>query len=315
MPNPAGVSQCSSNTCGDINDPNNSELTKLDENMYQDNGARDTDGTCLGQVYIFNGKPSRCRPPGLTVGVLNDCCVSDKEIIQDDMGTMISVAEDTVSTLYDIGTISYYTYQLTTGATTFAEVTEGIGNSGAVMNSMGGVFEAISAGADLVSALTEGISAYCSALVASPAVIIGVVVAVVMKVLMGGGCDKTDIQTGQGVKSKQCHFIGDYCEKKLLGACYQRARGYCCFNSKMARIIQEQGRPQLQSFQPNGAWGGPDAPNCRGFTPDEFQALDFSRIDLSEYFEDVQKDLATKIDGSQQTIMQNIQNKFQATQK
>lgn len=53
----------------------------------------------------------------------------------------------------------------------------------------------------------------------------------------------------------------------------------------------------------------------RGFTPDEFQALDFSRIDLSEYFEDVQKDLATKIDDSQQTIMQNIQNKYEATPK
>lgn len=83
----------------------------------------------------------------------------------------------------------------------------------------------------------------------------------------------------------------------------------------MARIIHEQGRPQLHAFQPDGAWGTPAQPNCRGFSPDEFQALDFSKIDLSEYFDDVQKDLATKIQGSQQTIMENIQNKNQATQK
>ena len=83
----------------------------------------------------------------------------------------------------------------------------------------------------------------------------------------------------------------------------------------MARIIHEQGRPQLQAFQPNGAWGFPELPNCRGFTPEEFQGLDFSRIDLSEYFADLQKELAGKIQGSQTTIMQNIQNRYQALPK
>ena len=27
---------------------------------------------------------------------------------------------------------------------------------------------------------------------------------------------------------------------------------------------------------------------CRGFTPEEFQALDFSKIDLSEYYADIE---------------------------
>lgn len=27
---------------------------------------------------------------------------------------------------------------------------------------------------------------------------------------------------------------------------------------------------------------------CRGFTPEEFQALDFSRIELSEYYADIE---------------------------
>ncbi len=174
----------------------------------------------------------------------------------------------------------------------------------------------MASGATGASALGAGLQAYAAALFNPATIAIAIVVMVVMKVLMGSGCDQGDIQTGMQNAAKDCHYVGDYCQKKWpLVGCVQKAKSFCCFNSKMARIIHEQGRPQLQSFQPNGAWGVPEAPNCRGFTPDEFQALDFSRIDLSEYFEDVQKDLATKIDGSQQTIMQNIQNKYQATTK
>ena len=141
---------------------------------------------------------------------------------------------------------------------------------------------------------------------------IAVVVLVVMKVLMGSGCDQGDIQTGMQEKAKDCHFVGDYCQKRyrFIG-CVQKAKGYCCFNTKMARIIHEQGRQQLNAFQPNGDWGLPASPNCRGFTPDEFQALDFSRIDLSEYFSDIQKDLTNKIQGAQQTITNSINTKFQ----
>lgn len=73
--------------------------------------------------------------------------------------------------------------------------------------------------------------------------------------------------------NKQC--IGKYCRSTY--------RGSCCFNSKIARIIHQQGRPQIKR-----GWGSSQSPDCRGFTPDEFQKLDFSKIDLSEYINDVQ---------------------------
>src|SRR3546814_19770346 len=63
--------------------------------------------------------------------------------------------------------------------------------------------------------------------------------------------------------------------------------GECCFNTKLGRIIQEQGRPQLKAFNGN-LWGTAKKPMCRGFTPEEFQALDFSKIDLSEYYADIE---------------------------
>jgi conjugal transfer mating pair stabilization protein TraN len=98
----------------------------------------------------------------------------------------------------------------------------------------------------------------------------------------------------------ECHFIGDYCKQEwwLIG-CVQRANVYCCFNSMLARIIQEQGRPQLQSF--NG-WGSVSSPDCRGFTEEEFSHIDFSKIDFSEYIN------ATK--AAMDNKMQVIQNKL-----
>jgi len=116
-------------------------------------------------------------------------------------------------------------------------------------------------------------------------------------------CGDGDAMTVQAAGAGRCHYVGDYCQEEwpLIG-CVQRANTYCCFNSKLGRIIHEQGRPQLQQFAGNGGWGGAESPNCRGFTPEEFQMLDFSRIDLSEYFGDIR----TK---ATQEVQQNMEGK------
>ncbi|WP_028842915.1 conjugal transfer protein TraN [Thermodesulfovibrio yellowstonii] len=118
-------------------------------------------------------------------------------------------------------------------------------------------------------------------------------------------CDKQDIQTSTFRESGYCHEVGEYCVKKWpLVGCVQKAISHCCFNSKLARIIHEQGRPQLNSFGPGGGWGDPKSPNCRGLLPEEFQAMDFNKIDLSEYLEDIQRNI-------RQNVEQQIQDTFQ----
>ncbi len=98
----------------------------------------------------------------------------------------------------------------------------------------------------------------------------------------------------------QCHYVGDYCSEKWLSVCVQRKKTYCCFGSALARIIGEQGRQQLGI-----GWGTPKSPECRGFTPDEFQKLDFDKIDFSEWFEHyVEPEM-------QQNINENIRNAFE----
>nr|WP_255573934.1 conjugal transfer protein TraN [Erythrobacter sp. SCSIO 43205] len=42
-----------------------------------------------------------------------------------------------------------------------------------------------------------------------------------------------------------CAYVGTYCSKKVLGVCVTKRKAYCCFESKLSRILQEQGRKQL----------------------------------------------------------------------
>jgi conjugal transfer mating pair stabilization protein TraN len=60
----------------------------------------------------------------------------------------------------------------------------------------------------------------------------------------------------------------------------------------------------LQAFGPTGSWGRPKSPNCRGFTPEEFQMLDFDNIDLSEWYGDI-------VTQTQQNITNTMQNKIE----
>ena len=112
-----------------------------------------------------------------------------------------------------------------------------------------------------------------------------------------------------------CHEIGTYCSKelKLLVAkiCIEHTKSYCCYNSRLARIISEQGRAQIGK-----SWGSPKSPNCSGFTQSEFAAIDFSRIDLSEFMGEVMANIKMPNIGTmsqqiQTSVQQKMQNYYQ----
>ncbi|MCD8339041.1 MAG: conjugal transfer protein TraN, partial [Burkholderiales bacterium] len=64
--------------------------------------------------------------------------------------------------------------------------------------------------------------------------------------------------------------------------CIERAESYCCYNSRLARIIQEQGRDQI-----NKSWGSAKNPDCSGFLIEELESLDFETMDLGEFEEEI----------------------------
>ena len=96
-------------------------------------------------------------------------------------------------------------------------------------------------------------------------------------------CEQADQLTAIRKSENLCVALGSYCSKKVLGVCLTKKEGYCCFNSRLARIIQQQGRAQLGK-----SWGSAKSPECSGFTLAEFESLDFSRIDLTEFIREVQ---------------------------
>ncbi|MBL0701336.1 MAG: heparin lyase I family protein [Desulfosarcina sp.] len=120
-------------------------------------------------------------------------------------------------------------------------------------------------------------------------------------------CNSKEEQLVQMKEKGLCYYIGSYCSKRIpLVGCVQKKKTYCCFHSKLSRIINEQGRPQLQNFGSDGGWGEPKNPDCRGFTPEEFRMLNFSLIDLSEWYGDITTRSTEEIQNSMQQKVKNF---------
>lgn len=76
-----------------------------------------------------------------------------------------------------------------------------------------------------------------------------------------------------------CHVVGSYRDGFLNS---KRMTSHCCFNSKLAKIINIQGRAQV-----GPPLAGPKNPNCSGLTLAQLQSIDWSQIDFAEFIADV----------------------------
>lgn len=98
-------------------------------------------------------------------------------------------------------------------------------------------------------------------------------------------CSATEMKINQAKKDKRTTLVRTYekCVQEVLGACIQKRQYYdfCLWPSKLARIVQEKGRAQMSV---------PITLECNGFKlddPNELAAINWSTLDLSEYFSDV----------------------------
>jgi conjugal transfer mating pair stabilization protein TraN len=116
-----------------------------------------------------------------------------------------------------------------------------------------------------------------------------------------------------GLKRGQnlCHFVGSYCslEIPILGICLETTESDCCFNSRLARIINEQGRPQIGK-----GWGSAESPDCSGFTQAQFANLNFDQMNLSEFYGEIMANVhvpdANALSGKTQQVIQNKVQQF-----
>lgn len=96
-----------------------------------------------------------------------------------------------------------------------------------------------------------------------------------------GSCSTAERELARAIDKGLTHLVGTYCSESFLGICHVKKRTYCSFQSKLTRIIQQQGRPQLGK-----TWGTPKRPDCAGFSVDEFARLDLSVMDFAEIYND-----------------------------
>ena len=74
-------------------------------------------------------------------------------------------------------------------------------------------------------------------------------------------CPKSALTLDLARKARHAILVGTFCAvKAFFGSCLRKQEVWCTFPSKLARIVQKQGRAQLGI-----GWGVPKAPVCRGF--------------------------------------------------
>lgn len=110
------------------------------------------------------------------------------------------------------------------------------------------------------------------------------------------GCSSEEKHLYKKRKDGKCHYIGMRSTKMGL----EKEKVYCCFPTKLARIIQEEGRIQLDLD-----WGDGECPNCEGFSLEEIKQLNFDTMDFSDFILEMHQ----KID--QDTLRNKLQNHVQ----
>nr|WP_255572542.1 MULTISPECIES: conjugal transfer protein TraN [Acidovorax] len=110
---------------------------------------------------------------------------------------------------------------------------------------------------------------------------IAVVIYIVMSMM---SCNEDEGKLAMKEGAGLCHTVGTWCSSciRILGkcvSCIEHTTSKCCFNSKLARLINEQGRMQI-----GRGWGAARSPDCSGFTVAELQSLNFSAMDLTEFY-------------------------------
>lgn len=97
-------------------------------------------------------------------------------------------------------------------------------------------------------------------------------------------CSTEEKALGKAKEKKLTVSVGEFCSKKVLGVCLEKKRGYCQFDSKLAQIVQQQGR----NGQLRVSFGKASSPDCRGITQTELQQIKFDKLDFTSFYEDLQ---------------------------
>ena len=257
---------CINGVCYDTSRPSDPDFGKAIAMME---AARQA-GTYLDvdTFEIFKGEPSQCRRKvfGVTNCCKNDAPTGGNSNTNAVMYTAYSFGKAYVGSMYVYDTLfsSVLPDMLINGLSSLG-VTSAVG-----ANSFSAYGVTVSWGANGLQFVGFDPTTFAIAIA---------VQLILSEVMSCPDADKlTALRRAQGI----CHHVGTYCSSKSLGGCTTERESYCCFNSKLARILNVAGKAQLGI-----SFGTPQNPDCRGLTVAQLQNLDFSQIDLSEFIADI----------------------------
>lgn len=100
-------------------------------------------------------------------------------------------------------------------------------------------------------------------------------------------CSEDEKALSQAKEQKTTIALGSYCASKVLGVCTRKKKTYCVFDSKLSRIIQEQGvKGQLGI-----SLGTPKSPICGAITPEQMQQINFDVMDFSDFYAEMNENV------------------------
>jgi conjugal transfer mating pair stabilization protein TraN len=257
---------CLEGSCFDIGSPPDADFAR---SMSMLEATREA-GVYLDveRMRVFNGESNRCRDR-----LLSNCCDTDS-----------SGAGMTNQSLFGTGSRLVYDILMNAGNREF--VMQGMS---ALLTGAGFSGSFTSYGVT-VAANGTALPAGSVSLFAGESVIVAfypwtLAIAVIMQVVMSAtSCDEEEGRLAMKEGARLCHTVGTYCSSciRVFGSCVScitHTTRKCCFNSVLARIVNEQGRVQIDR-----SWGSARRPDCAGFTIAELQSLDFAAMDLSEFY-------------------------------
>ncbi len=261
-------------------------------------------------MKIFNGTASECRK---TLGDLGNCCNSNPNSGMSN-GNMAAVAGTVIRVGGEaVRTGSAYVYDALflgdSGSNFMAQGAQSMFGTGnpfgeasfsSSFNFYGASFSMGASGFEFVSFDPYSFAAQ-------------VALKVVIQML---SCEQAEKVLAMKRGNNLCEYMGSWCSQKIpvVGTCIQRKEKYCCYNSKLAKMINVQGRAQVGK-----GWGGaPENPDCSGFTATELEKLDFSKMDLSEFYADLVKnvpDVSGRQTKNTAIVQKRINNYYQSGQQ
>ena len=255
----------------------------------------EVDYECLEEVRIFPGRPYDCVASGFWA---DKCCPADLdcEIDEYDPGFNTGLALSATNTVLK----TYIAYQGYAAGTTGANVA---GFASSVMSGAEG--EGLNAAAETFTSYYNAGAALNPVLgyaaVALSYIALAYMLYTMAKMFLQSKCEAEDFELACKHRADLCIFVDKYKEGGMMAL---RHEVYTCFNSQIARVVNEYGLPQIYApaCHARNCTASDANKNCgcvcayaegceadgkrdaryEGFTIDQFQRLDFAEIPIGE---------------------------------